>query len=108
MSLMLQHKGFSSEAIHLLLKVGYRFSAEDFVSSKTGKYSCSTLGHRLGDVILQQQGKVPLLSQISRTRIRKHLNYCHGGRGLLRTVSQLPLPPLLRDFLLLKEELGTT
>ena len=108
MSLLLRHKGFSSEALHLLLKVGYRITTDDFVSSKTGKFSSSTPGHTLGDVILQQQGKVPLLSQISRTRIREHLNDCHGGRGLLRTVSQLPLPPLVREFMLLKEELETT
>ena len=95
MSLLLQQKRLPIEAHHLLLNVGYRVTAQDFVSAS---------GHKLGDVILQQQ-QVPLLMQICRTQIRKHLNYFHGGWELFETILHLPLPFKLMEFLLLKDEL---
>ena len=107
MSLLLQQGCLHTEALHLLLNVGYRLTADDFVLAETGKVLRYPAEKALRDAILQQQGKVPLLSQICRSRIRKHLSNCHGRCGLLRKVSQLPLPHTLMEFLSLKEELGT-
>ena len=95
MSLLLHQELFPAESLHLLLKVGYRVTAKDFASAS---------GHRLGDVMLQQQGKVPMLSQICCIQIRKHFgNYYDVWQGLLRALSQLALPSTLMESLLLEE-----
>ena len=108
MALLFQPERQPTEYVHLLLNVGYRVTAEDFVLAEIAEVLRSPAGNTLKNVILQQQGKVPILSQICRSGIRKHLNYYHGGLGMVRTISELPLPRKLKEFLLLKEELRTT
>ena len=99
MSLLLQQNGLPTAAIHSLLYAGYQLTVQDFDLAETRIVSRSPAGKILRDAILQQQGEVPMLSTICRSRIRKHLYYCHGWFGMLKTVSQLPLPNQLMGFM---------
>ena len=95
MTLLLQKERLHTESLHFLLKAGYQVTAKDFASAS---------GHTLGDVILQQQGKLPMLSQICCIQIRKHFgSYYDVWQGLLRALSLLPLPSTLMESLLLEE-----
>ncbi|XP_064647136.1 26S proteasome non-ATPase regulatory subunit 10-like [Lineus longissimus] len=60
---------------------------------------------RIKGVILNFQYSVPSLMNISRVYIRRQLSEANRGRSIIKDIAELPLPNLMKDFILLKPDL---
>lgn len=61
---------------------------------------------RLCDWLRRKQCTLRSLSELCRIVVRCHLSRCVGGRTIVASIKQLPLPAALINFLLLKDRSG--
>lgn len=88
----------TTQHVDTLQQMGLRLS--NTVVSQTSTKSSSTVGH----ILSIRCDEVPQLASLCRFCIRKYLNKIHGGRSVVEYITQLPLPSVLHDYLLLKHE----
>lgn len=98
----------------MLLKCGYPFHHDcAHCTDTTDAKSCASLlkKYSAGDVFHSNEnitsGTVKQLTWYSRNIIRKHLNTVHGGRAIKKYTDLLPLPNVLKEYLLFTEELSS-
>lgn len=121
LSLMISNKSIPQQGIQemmeLLVQAGYNLHRTSWTSSTVqsstiSKKTCLDLSQKLADSPEQflstwldrRKLCIPSLAQLCRARIRKRLNYCNCGRSIVRSLTFLPIPALLMDFLSLRDE----
>ncbi|PVD39414.1 hypothetical protein C0Q70_02044 [Pomacea canaliculata] len=121
LSLMISNKSIPQQGIQemmeLLVQAGYNLHRTSWTSSTVqsstiSKKTCLDLSQKLADSPEQFLSTwldrtklcIPSLAQLCRARIRKRLNYCNCGRSIVRSLTFLPIPALLMDFLSLRDE----
>ena len=98
-----------SQVLHLLLRAGFNTRNDPWLVHNASQLSGALRGDcegRVCGLMEAQRHTVPSLAHLCRSHIRQVLTQACGGRGILAIIQSLPLPPLLREYVAFKDELG--